>query len=75
MNIVFFFSFYNKTGLAALIKRKISLLSPKMKKHEIMNNVLGLSDVLFPKLALLTYGIEEETTADRKVVGVTGVIV
>ena len=46
-----------------------------MKKHEVMNNVSGLSDVLFPKFALLTYGIKEETTADRKVVGVTGVIV
>ena len=75
MNIVFFFSFYNKTGSVVLIKQKISLLSPKMKKHEVMNNVSGLSDVLFPKFALLTYGIKEETTADRKVVGVTGVIV
>ena len=46
-----------------------------MKKHEVMNNVSGLSDVPFPKFALLTYGIKEETTADRKMVGVSGVIV
>ena len=58
-----------------LIKRKISLLSPKMKKREVMNNVSGLSVVLFPKFVPLIYGIKEETTTDRKVVGVSGVIV